>query len=222
MLTVQEAVARLLRDVPAPPAREKIRLIDGLGRVLADDAHARINVPPAANSAMDGYAIRFSDCAESQQKIPLSQRVAAGHPPQPLVPGTAARIFTGAEIPQGADTVVIQEDCTADESSVNINVLPKAGDNIRPRGQDLSAGQQMFSRGQRLRAQDLGLLASQGISEVEVYRRLVHHARPVERLGIRSSRSGRGARPVWRNQCAHAASGAIGGRDHHLRWCFRG
>lgn len=172
MLTVQEAVARLLQDVPAPPAREKVRLIDGLGRVLADDAHARINVPPAANSAMDGYAIRFEDFTAAQQKIPLSQRVAAGHPPQPLEPGTAARIFTGAEIPPGADTVVIQEDCTADESSVTINVLPKAGDNIRPRGQDLSAGQQMFSRGQRLRAQDLGLLASQGVSEVEVFRRL--------------------------------------------------
>jgi len=172
MFSVQEAIARLLESAPPPPGRETIRLIDALGRVLADDAHALVNVPPAANSAMDGYAIRFEECRRQQQKIPLSQRVAAGHPPQPLAPGTAARIFTGAEIPPGADTVVMQENCTADESFLTINKLPEPGDNIRPRGQDLAAGQQMFGRGQRLRAQDLGLLASQGVSRVEVYRRL--------------------------------------------------
>ena len=172
MLKVQEAITRLLENVPARPERENIRLIDGLGRVLADDAYALINVPPAANSAMDGYAIRFGECAQPPQKIPLSQRIAAGHPPQPLAPGTAARIFTGAEIPPGADTVVMQENCSADESFVTINELPEPGDNIRPRGQDLCAGQQMFATGQRLRAQDLGLLAAQGISQVQVYRRL--------------------------------------------------
>jgi len=172
MLTVQEAIERLLERVPAPPGCEEIKLIDGLGRALANDAEALINVPPAANSAMDGYAIRISECTRAPETIPLSQRVAAGHPPEPLRPGTAARIFTGAEIPPGADTVVIQENCTADEGSVTINTLPEPGANIRPRGQDLSAGQKMFDRGRRLRAQDLGLLAAQGISRVTVHRRL--------------------------------------------------
>jgi len=172
MFSVQEAVARLLESVPALPGREDISLIDALGRVLADDVHAQINVPPAANSAMDGYAVRYEDCSHQHEKIPLSQRVAAGHPPGPLTPGTAARIFTGAEIPPGADAVVMQENCSADESFVTINKLPEPGENIRPRGQDLAAGQKMFGRGHRLRAQDLGLLASQGMGHAGVYRRL--------------------------------------------------
>lgn len=172
MLSVQEAVARLLDRVPGHPAVDEILLIGGLGRVLAKDVHALIDVPPAANSAMDGYAIRFSEWTGPEQKIPLSQRIAAGHPPQPLLPGTAARIFTGAEIPPGADTVVMQENCTADDTFVRIQTLPEPGDNIRPRGQDVDAGQKLLAKGHRLRAQDLGLLASQGMRQVAVYKRL--------------------------------------------------
>jgi len=172
MLTVQDAIARLLAHVPAAPASEEIRLLDGMGRVLADDVNALIDVPPADNSAMDGYAIRHGECRDSKQKIPLSQRVAAGHPPEPLAEGTAARIFTGAEIPPGADTVVIQEHCTANDTHLVINKLPEAGDNIRPRGQDVRAGQKMLCKGHRLRAQDLGMLASQGMSKVKVHKRL--------------------------------------------------
>ncbi len=172
MLSVQEAIARLLEHIPAPPAREAIPLIDGLGRVLVDDAHARIDVPPAANSAMDGYAIRIGECTQAAQKIPLSQRIAAGHPPEALKPGTAARIFTGAQIPPGADTVVMQEHCTADDAYLMIDKLPQPGDNIRPRGQDIGAGEKMLAKGHRLRAQDLGLLASQGMNRLDVRKRL--------------------------------------------------
>lgn len=172
MLSVQEAIARLLAAVTVGPASEGIRLINAMGRVLASEVRALIDVPPADNSAMDGYAIRYAECTDPQREIPLSQRIAAGHPPQPLASGTAARIFTGAEIPPGADTVVMQEHCTAHETAVAIRQLPQPGANIRPRGQDVGAGQQMLAQGHRLRAQDLGLLASQGMSHVEVYQRL--------------------------------------------------
>ena len=172
MLSVQESIQRLLADVPASPVNEKIGLIEGLGRFLATDVHAVVDVPPAANSAMDGYAIRRGECTGPEQKIPVSQRIAAGHQPQPLKPGTAARIFTGAEIPSGADSVVMQENCVAHEGFVSINKLPEPGDNIRPRGQDLTAGQKILAKGHCLRAQDLGLLASQGMNQAEVYKRL--------------------------------------------------
>jgi molybdopterin molybdotransferase len=102
----------------------------------------------------------------------LSQRIAAGHAPQPLGAGTAARIFTGAEIPAGADTVVMQENCEADDQAVRILRLPEPGSNIRPRGQDVSKGQLILSAGHRLRPQDCGLLASQGMDRLTVFKRL--------------------------------------------------
>ena len=172
MLKVAEAIARLRTSGSLLVGDEEIRLLDGLGRVLCDDAHARVDVPPAANSAMDGYALRRGDWRSADQVIPVSQRIAAGHPPQALATGTAARIFTGAEVPTGADVVVMQEDCIADEAGVRIRELPEPGTNIRPRGQDLEAGQLMLPAGQRLRAQDLGLLASQGIDSARVRKRL--------------------------------------------------
>ena len=172
MLSVDEAVARLREAGSLRVGDEDAPLIDCLGRVLSEDAHARIDVPPADNSAMDGYALRRGDWPGAGQAIPVTQRIAAGHPPHPLAAGTAARIFTGAEVPAGADVVVMQEDCTALAAGVKVRDLPEAGTNIRPRGQDLRAGQLMLSQGQRLRAQDLGLLASQGISRLRVRKRL--------------------------------------------------
>jgi len=172
MLSVAEAVARLRDAGTLRVGDEEAPLVECLGRVLSEDAHALIDVPPAANSAMDGYALRREDWRGEGQAMPVSQRIAAGHPPSALAPGTAARIFTGAEVPAGADVVVMQEDCTAEDAGVKIRDLPDPGTNIRPRGQDLRAGQLMLSRGQRLRAQDLGLLASQGISRLRVRKRL--------------------------------------------------
>ena len=172
MLTVDDAIGRLLLHAGLRVGTEEISLADALGRVLAADMHAGIDVPPADNSAMDGYAIRHVDGSDPNQPLPISQRIAAGHPGVKLQAATAARIFTGAEIPAGADTVVMQENCTEIEGSVLISELPPRGENVRARGQDLVKGQNMLPRGQRLRAQDMGLLASQGVSRVSVRKRL--------------------------------------------------
>ncbi len=172
MLSVNEAIDALLGDSKRLVKHETIDLIDASGRTLAGNIIAPIDVPPADNSAMDGYAIRFADGSDPQSGITLSQRVTAGSVAGELEPATAARIFTGAEVPTGADTVVMQEHCEEAGGAVRILKLPEQGANIRRRGQDLSTGQKVLSKGQRLRSQDLGLAASLGISRVGVYRRL--------------------------------------------------
>jgi len=177
MLSVNEAIASLLDGSRRLVGSEEIDLISALGRTLATDIIATIDVPPADNSAMDGYALRHGDWQDAETGLPLSQRIAAGSVPQALEPGTAARIFTGAEVPAGADTVVMQEHCEASakdasKSGVRIFRLPALGANIRPRGQDITTGQKMLAVGHRMRAQDMGLLASQGIGKIQVYKRL--------------------------------------------------
>jgi molybdopterin molybdotransferase len=172
MLSVNEAIEILLNSSTRLVESERIDLIEASGRTLSADVVAPIDVPPADNSAMDGYAIRFADWFGAQKGIPLSQRITAGSVPAELVPGSAARIFTGAEVPPGADTVVMQEHCEEVDGSVRILKLPAQGANIRRRGQDLSTGQMVLSSGQRLRAQDLGLAASLGMAEIPVYKRL--------------------------------------------------
>jgi len=172
MLKVNAAITILLENSRRLVQSEEINLIDATGRALACDIIAPIDVPPADNSAMDGYAIRFNDWSDAQTGIPMSQRVTAGSVPTELIPGSAARIFTGAEVPPGADTVVMQEHCEEVEGGVRILKQPALGANIRRRGQDLSTGQKVLAAGQRLRAQDLGLAASLGIARVPVFRRL--------------------------------------------------
>lgn len=172
MLSVEQAVATLLGRAQRRVDREVVPLADALGRTLAADVVAGIDVPPADNSAMDGYALRHAEWDPDGPALPLSQRVTAGSAPAPLAAGTAARIFTGAEIPAGADTVVMQEDCEAHDDAVRIRELPEAGANIRRGGQDIRRGQQILAVGHRLRPQDLGLAASLGLAEVAVWRRL--------------------------------------------------
>lgn len=172
MISVSEAIERLLSGCETLPGMESCALGDALGRTLAEDVSAGIDVPPADNSAMDGYALRHADYKSLGGTLPLSQRIVAGVRPQPLQAGTAARIFTGAEIPAGADTVVMQEHCEAAEDSVTITRKPFQGANIRPRAQDIQAGEQILTAGHRLRAQDLGLIASLGIAEVPSFRHL--------------------------------------------------
>ena len=146
-------------------------MLGALGAVLAEDVISPMAVPLDANSAMDGYAIRAVDAGAIS--LPVSQRIAAGHTGSALEPGTAARIFTGAAVPLGADTVVMQEDCELqDDGSVRILCEVRCGQHVRPRGQDIEEGQTVLSRGRRLRAQDLGLLASVGYHAVQVYRPL--------------------------------------------------
>ena len=167
---VDEALERILADVQPVVETVSGPLIESSGRVLAQELVSPIDVPGADNSAMDGYALRAAD-AESGP-LPMSQRIPAGYAPEPLAPGTAARIFTGATVPDGADTVVMQENCNAEGDSVTVTGDVNPGQHIRRRGQDIAAGDSILSAGRRLRPQDLGLAASVGVSIVETYRPL--------------------------------------------------
>ena len=171
-LSVAEARERLCADARArfnkrATSRQTVPLAQACGRVLAQDVVAEVDVPPAANSAMDGYALAAADaCAGAV--LSVSQRIAAGGVPQPLIAGTCARILTGAELPAGADTVIIQENCERSGDQVTLKQAAPRGDNIRPQGQDIATGSVVLTAGQRLRAQDVALLASIGCAEVPV------------------------------------------------------
>ncbi len=174
MLSVQEALDLLLGASRAVSDTETVATTDATGRVLAADQLSQLDVPPMDNTQMDGYAVCAADCVSGAAALPVSQRIPAGHVGQPLQRGTAARIFTGALIPEGADAVVMQEQCAFDESSgkVTINHAPKSGEWIRRRGEDIRSGSVILARGTRLRAQELGLAASVGLASLPVYRRL--------------------------------------------------
>ncbi|MEQ9464859.1 MAG: molybdopterin molybdotransferase MoeA, partial [Haliea sp.] len=169
LLPVDQALEAMLACAPAAPPAQLRPLSSARGAVLADDIVAAVAVPPEDNSAMDGYALRAVDAGHL---LPVSQRIPAGAVPGPLAPGTAARIFTGAVIPAGADTVVIQEHCREVEGRLQLLEPAGPGDNIRRRGQDIAEGSCVFAAGRRLRAPDLGLLAAVGLGEVAVYRPL--------------------------------------------------
>ena len=164
------ALQRLLAAARVLGETHTVPLAAALGRVLAQDVHSTIDVPPADNTAMDGYALRSADVTAPGARLPVSQRIPAGAMPQPLQAGTAARIFTGGLIPPGADAVVMQEQCSAEADAVRIDVQPKAGDWVRRRGLDVQAGSVVLHAGQRLRPQDLGLAASVGVATLNVRR----------------------------------------------------
>ncbi|HEX4855985.1 MAG TPA: gephyrin-like molybdotransferase Glp [Limnobacter sp.] len=151
---------------------EKVGLHQALGRVLAESLTSALDVPQHDNSGMDGYAVRSSEILNGR-KLPVSQRIPAGASPLPLQPGTIARIFTGAPIPPGADAVVMQEDTEVhDDQQVSFKSTPATGQFIRRAGEDISAGQIILKKGTCLGAVQVGLLASIGVSEVVVHRRL--------------------------------------------------
>ncbi len=172
MLSVAEAVRQLLTSASVRVGTEKAPTLESLGRILASDIISAVTVPPADNSAMDGYAYRHGDLIAANFTLPLSQRIPAGVAPEPLKPGTAARIFTGSEIPAGADTVAMQEVCESDGDQVTIASSVRQGSNIRPAGQDIQSGETVLGAGVRIRPQEMGLLSSIGVADVEVYRRL--------------------------------------------------
>lgn len=172
MISIDEALQQLRDESRVLADDHTTGLDEALGCVLARDIVSAIDVPPADNSAMDGFALCWKDWRGPEIALDISQRITAGSPPTPHEPGTAARIFTGAEIPEGADVVVMQERCRTDGQSVLIETIPDAGGNIRPRGQDIRQGATVLNAGQRLRSQDLGLIASLGIARIEVKRRL--------------------------------------------------
>jgi molybdopterin molybdotransferase len=160
------AYARVLTDV------EIVDLAEAFGRVLAEDLVSPMTVPPFSNAAMDGYALHAADAAETGARLRVGQRVAAGDVARPLAQGSAARIFTGAQIPEGADCVVMQEDCVVDGDAVIVRQPPIPGQHVRLRGSDLVEGKVLLTAGDRLSAAALGLVASVGIGEVRVFRRL--------------------------------------------------
>ncbi len=166
---IDDALREILSDAKPVSETECIALTEAVGRVAAVDQCSEIDVPPASNSAMDGYALRAEDADKSLRVV---QRITAGEVGHPLRPATAARIFTGANLPDGADAVVMQEDCREENSLLAINTSVRVGDNVRPRGQDIHVDQCLVSRGQRLRAADIALLAAAGKTEVPVFRRL--------------------------------------------------
>jgi molybdopterin molybdotransferase len=142
MLSLDEVLLRLAEGGRAARIAdvESVSTFDALGRVLAEDVTAAVDVPPADNSAMDGYALRAADAEQAGSVLPLSQRIAAGQVGTTLEPGTAARIFTGAPVPPGADAVVMQEQCEALDGAVKVNVPPQTGQSIRRRGEDVARG----------------------------------------------------------------------------------
>lgn len=174
LLSVEQAISQLLAATPALRATETLNLLAARGRVLAQDVVSSLNVPGYDNTAMDGYAVHSADCSQPGAVLRVAQRIPAGSTGVELAAGTAARIFTGAPIPPGADAVIMQERCTRAEDSdqVRIESAVAAGDNIRRAGEDIEQGCVILSAGRRLRPQELGLIASVGVAEVKVYRRL--------------------------------------------------
>ena len=173
LMPVEQALARLLAMAEAAPIveRERLPLAATEGRVLAEALVSSLDLPPWPNSAMDGYALRVEDW--KGEPLPVSQRIFAGQSPEPLQPGTCARIFTGAPVPAGADCVEMQENTQVqDDQRVRFTEPLKVGQNIRPQGQETTIGEQVLAAGTRLGPIEQGLAASLGCAELEVLRRV--------------------------------------------------
>ena len=171
MLTVDEALQRMLSAARPLDGIEELPTQDAAGRVLAKAVVALVDVPPLDNAQMDGYAVRCGDIAQIPMSLPVRLRIAAGQPPTRLPAGAAARIFTGAPIPEGSDAVVMQEVTRTENERVVILEAPKPGQWIRRVGSDFSRGAQALGAGQPLRAQHLGIAASVGAARLCVVRR---------------------------------------------------
>ena len=173
-LLVEQALQRIDNQIQAIQEFETLRIRDALGRVLAHDVESQINVPPHTNSAMDGYAVRGDDiCTDSTVTLEVVGKVLAGAPIQTSVkPGQCVRIMTGGKMPDGTDTVIMQEHVNAQDSYITLSAGHTPGQNVRQAGEDIAIGQVILNKGKLLGAADIGLLASLGIAEVDVIRRL--------------------------------------------------
>ncbi len=171
MLTADELLTELINRASSLTASEPIATETALGRVLAEAQIAAINVPPWDNSAMDGYAVRAAECLPDRP-LPISQHILAGQVSESLQTGTAARIFTGAPIPSGADAVIMQEHCRVANGTVQLPHPVEPGKNIRRLGEDIAEGSTILAAGTRLEAAHMGLAASVGLAQLPVFRRL--------------------------------------------------
>jgi molybdopterin molybdotransferase len=169
LLSLDDALPQLLAQAHALSALQTVSTFEADGRVLAQDVVSALQVPPQDNSSMDGYAVRSSDCAQAGAVLRVTQRIPAGTHGTQLNAGEAARIFTGAPIPLGADAVVMQEDCEALEGEqVKVNKAVPAGQWIRRSGEDVTRGAKVLSKGTRLTPAELGLAASIGLAQLQV------------------------------------------------------
>jgi molybdopterin molybdotransferase len=174
LMTTAEALDRIARVVTPVTGTEELDLRDACGRILAEDVSSAVDVPAHDNSAVDGYAVFFDDLdPDTETRLPVTGRVAAGHPlGRAARRGEAMRIFTGAAMPDGPDTVMMQEDCREEDGDVVIAAGIRRGANRRKAGEDVRAGDRILERGHRLRPQDVGLAASIGRTALRVYRPL--------------------------------------------------
>ena len=172
LISVDQALDFILGRARVVANDELLDLVDATGRILRENLFSPLDVPGYDNSQMDGYAVRAKDVTTAGVCLPVSQRIPAGRPGPTLQPGTAARIFTGAVIPAGADTVVMQENCQPQGDSVILKGPLEVGLNIRPRGNDIRAGDPVLRAGERLTPPGVGLLASLGLRQLSVTRRL--------------------------------------------------
>ena len=169
MHSIEQAISALTATLKIKKTKQTQALPSAHNSVLAESVYAQVDVPQWDNSAMDGYALRANDLQQTDNSLPLAGRIAAGDRPEQSLPaGQCMHILTGAPVPLGADTVVAQEDCSISPEQIQFNHC-KAGGNIRRRGEEIQQGQLLLEAGTRLRAQEIGLLASQGYAHVEVY-----------------------------------------------------
>jgi molybdopterin molybdotransferase len=171
VLSIEEALATLLDGARSVADVETIPTLGATGRVLARAQVSTIDVPPLDNTSMDGYAVRVADCKSGNARLRVAQRITAGAVGKRLEAGTAARIFTGAPIPPGADAVVMQEQCEVEGDDVIVKHVPQIGECVRRAGEDIRAGSTILDAGVRLRAQEIGLAASVGLATLPVVRK---------------------------------------------------
>jgi molybdopterin molybdotransferase len=172
MITVEEALARVLASAEPPLEEEKVALEQAYGRVLSRDLKALRTQPPFSNSAMDGYALRAADTASAPTTLTVIGESAAGRAFQGAVgPGEAVRIFTGAPMPDGADAIVIQEDARREGERIRLSVVSFAGDNLRQAGMDFHEGESLVAVGRRLTPRDVALAAAANHTALAVRRR---------------------------------------------------
>ncbi len=173
LMSVDAAQSLIAERVPPLPGAEPAALLAALGRVLAEDLRAPLPLPPFFNSAVDGYAFRHADLATSgETRLPIAARLQAGQAMGAIAPGTAIRIFTGALMPDAADTVMMQEDAREEDGTVLLVPGLKRGANCRPAGEDVAQGAVALAAGRRLLPQDIGLAAALGLTSLSVRRRV--------------------------------------------------
>jgi molybdopterin molybdotransferase len=173
VLSFDEAMELLLARARKVKGTDRVSLVDATGRILAEPVLSTVDVPPLDNSGMDGYAVRCDDVRTAGAMLRVAQRIPAGSVGHTLEPGTAARIFTGAPVPPGADAVIMQEYCEAGaDGQVTINRVPEPGEHIRKSGEDIRNGAEVLAAGIVLTPAAIGMAASVGVAQLPVLRRL--------------------------------------------------